>query len=131
MALIKQNDCFYLCDSHARDYMGMPCENGTAVVMKFDDISCLEQHLYSLSVELHSNLFELVPVQLIDVESENEKPQRNRKRKLALESDCKTNKEDLTKLKNYESKRKMLFREKDCDKQKGLAKANNYEREKN
>ena len=131
MALIKQNDCFYLCDSHARDYMGMPCENGTAVVMKFDDISCVEQHLYSLSVELHSNLFELVPVQLIDL-SENERLQRNRKRKLALESDSETNKEDLKKDKQrrLESKRKTLLREKDCDKQKRLAKANNYERAK-
>ena len=77
--------------------MGMPCENGTAVVMKFDDISCLEQHLYSLSVELHSNLFELVPVQLIDFKSENEGLQRDRKTKLALQSDSETNKEDLKK----------------------------------
>ena len=72
MALIKQNECYYLCDSHARDSTGMPCENGTAVVMKFDNMSCFEQHLYCLSLELHSNLFELVSVQLFDLESKKE-----------------------------------------------------------
>ncbi len=42
----------------------MPDPNGTAVVMKFANIHELEQHLYSLSIELHSNIFEVVPVQL-------------------------------------------------------------------
>ena len=79
MALIKQNECYYLCDSHARDSTGMPCENGTAVVMKFDNMSCLEQHLYCLSLQLHSNLFELVSVQLIDLESKKEQLQKKKK----------------------------------------------------
>ncbi len=64
MALVKQADNFYLFDSHARDSCGMPDPNGTAVVMKFANIHELEQHLYSLSIELHSNIFEVVPVQL-------------------------------------------------------------------
>ena len=64
MALIKQTDFFYLFDSHARDSNGMPDPNGTAVVMKFANILELEQYLYSLSMSLHANLFEIVPVRL-------------------------------------------------------------------
>ena len=64
MALIKQTDFFYLFDSHARDSSGMPDPNGTAVVMKFANIVGLEQYLYSLSMTLHANSFEIVPVQL-------------------------------------------------------------------
>ncbi len=64
MALVKQTDNFYLFDSHARDSCGMPNPNGTAVVMKFANIHELEQHLYCLSIDLHSNIFEVVPVQL-------------------------------------------------------------------
>ena len=40
----------------------MPNPNGTAVVMKFNDILDLEQHFYFLSVELHTKFFEIVPV---------------------------------------------------------------------
>jgi hypothetical protein len=64
MALIKQTYSFYLFDSHARDSNGMPDPNGTAVVMKFANILDLEQYLYSLSMLLHANLFEIVPVRL-------------------------------------------------------------------
>ena len=64
MALIKQTDFFYLFDSHARDSSGMPDRNGTAVVMKFANILGLEQYLYSLSMTLHANSFEIVPAQL-------------------------------------------------------------------
>jgi hypothetical protein len=63
MALMKQVDFFYLFDSHARDSNGMPDPNGT-VVMKFANILELEQYLYSLSMTLHANLFEIVPVRL-------------------------------------------------------------------
>jgi hypothetical protein len=65
MALIKQMDSFYMFDSHSRDSSGMPYPDGTAVVMKFTNIQELEQHLYSLSIELHANLFEIVPVLLV------------------------------------------------------------------
>ncbi len=64
MALVKQTDNFYVFDSHARDSYGMPDPNGTAVVMKFCNIHELEQYLYCLSIELHSNIFEVVPEQL-------------------------------------------------------------------
>ena len=62
MALIKQENFFYLFDPHARDVNGMPDPDGTAVVMKFADILKLEQFLFSLSRKLHINLFEIVPV---------------------------------------------------------------------
>ncbi len=58
LALIKQIEPFYLFDLHARDL------NGTAVVMKFANIVELEQYLYFLSTNLHTNLFEIVPIQL-------------------------------------------------------------------
>ena len=64
MALIKQTEYFCLCDSHARDLFRMPDPNGTAVVMKFKSILDLEQYLYSVSTKLHTNLFEIVPLQL-------------------------------------------------------------------
>ena len=41
-----------------------PDPNGTAVVMKFANILGLEQYLYSLSMTLYANSFEIVPVQL-------------------------------------------------------------------
>ena len=75
MALIKQVNTFLLFDSHARDPNGMPNPNGTAVVMKFNDILDLEQHLYFLSIE-HTNLFEIVPVQLIAPETNSERKSR-------------------------------------------------------
>ena len=60
MAIIKQLNDFYIFDSHARDLNGMPDPNGTAVVIKFSNISDLEQFLYYLSKNLHVNLFEVV-----------------------------------------------------------------------
>jgi hypothetical protein len=63
MALIKTTDCAYVFDSHARNCYGMPDPNGTAVVMKFADIYKLEEYLCSISLELNSELFEIVPVE--------------------------------------------------------------------
>ena len=53
ITLIKQMNTFFLFASYARDSNGMPNPNGTAVVMKFNDILDLVQHLYFLSAELH------------------------------------------------------------------------------
>ena len=65
MALIHGLDTvFYLFDPHARNANGMPDPNGTAVVMKYSGLSELEQYLCSLSNELNTNLFEIVPVSL-------------------------------------------------------------------
>ena len=41
----------------------MPHPNGTSVVMKSADICSLEEYLYSVSLELNSELFEIVPVE--------------------------------------------------------------------
>ncbi len=38
LALMKETNFFYLFESHARDFNGMPDSNGTAVVMKFTNI---------------------------------------------------------------------------------------------
>ena len=66
VAVMKQNEFFYLFDSHARDSCGMPDPNGTAVVMKFNDVLELEQHLFCLSTKLHTNLFEIVKLTVRD-----------------------------------------------------------------
>ena len=39
--------------------------NGTAVVMKCCDLTRLEQYLRSLSIELSSEFFEIMPVQFV------------------------------------------------------------------
>ena len=65
MALIKGLDStFYSFDSHARNYIGIPDPNGTAVVMKCHNIVELEKYICSLSEELNTNAFEIVEVQL-------------------------------------------------------------------
>ena len=48
MALIKQNNYFYLFDSHARDCSGMPDCNGTAVLVKFTTTLELQQFVIAL-----------------------------------------------------------------------------------
>ncbi|CAB4008888.1 Hypothetical predicted protein [Paramuricea clavata] len=73
MALINGMDSSYLFDSHARDLSGMPNPNGTAVVMKFANIIGLEKYLCSVSLKLHTNLFEIVPVQLYKCIDSNKK----------------------------------------------------------
>ena len=64
MALIKSADnCLYVFDSHARNCFGMPDVEGSAVVLKYDNITQLELYLSSLSVELNSEIFEVLPVE--------------------------------------------------------------------
>jgi hypothetical protein len=106
MALMKQADLFYLFDSHARDSSGMPDPNGTAVVMKFANILELEQYLYSLSMTLHANLFEIVPVRL---------------------NICKASEQKTKCVKDRESvQKKRLLVENEGDKQARLTKASEY-----
>ena len=64
MAIIKQTNFIYLFDSHARDISGVPNPTGTAVIIRFTTILELEQYLYCLSSELHSNSYEIVPIQI-------------------------------------------------------------------
>ena len=55
----KTADCIYMFDSPAHNCFGMPDPNGTAAVMKFSDISKLEEYLCSLSLELNNAFFEI------------------------------------------------------------------------
>ncbi|CAB4034599.1 Hypothetical predicted protein, partial [Paramuricea clavata] len=110
MALMKQADFFYLFDSHARDSNGMPDPNGTAVVMKFANILELEQYLYSVSVTLHANLFEIVPVQLNICKASEQK------RKCVKDQE-------------YVLKKRLLI-ENEGDKQARLKKASEYKKRK-
>ena len=110
MALMKEADFFYLFDSHARDSNGMPDPNGTAVVMKFANIVELEQYLYSLSMTLHANLFEIVPVRLNVCNAAEQK------------NDCVKDQE-------YVQKKRLLV-ENEGDKQARLKKASEYNKRK-
>ena len=92
MALIKQMNEFFLFDSHPRDSSGMPDPNGTAVVMKFTNILELEQYLYSLSIELHTNSFEIVPVRFniyiaSKTKGENDREYQKKRRSVETTSD--------------------------------------------
>ena len=51
-------------DCHARNCFGKPDPNGTAVLMKGSAISILVQYLCDLAFELHTNIFEAVPVEI-------------------------------------------------------------------
>jgi hypothetical protein len=81
VAIIKQTDFFYLFDSHARDMSGMPDPNGTAVMMRFTNILELEQYLYCLSSELHTNSYEIVPIQVNKFISASDIQEKNRLQK--------------------------------------------------
>ncbi len=92
VAIIKQTDFFYLFDSHARDMSGMPDHNGTAVMMRFTNILELEQ---CLSSELHTNSYEIVPIQVnkfisaFDIQKKNrlQKASESKKRKRSEETE--------------------------------------------
>ena len=58
MGIMNTVDCIYMFDSHARNCFGMPDPNDSAVVMKFADISKLEEYLCPLSLELNTAFFE-------------------------------------------------------------------------
>ena len=64
MSLMKSANDIYLFDSHARNSFGLPDPNGFAVVLKFVSMDHLEHYLCTLSRELHTEMFELVPVVL-------------------------------------------------------------------
>ena len=113
MALIKQSNFFYLFDSHARDSSGMPDHNGTAVVMKFANILELEQYLYSLSITLHANLFEIVPVQLsmcktFELKSKHLKDRQYvQKKRLSVETEA-DKQARLKKVSEYNKRKQLL-----------------------
>jgi cobyrinic acid a,c-diamide synthase len=86
----------------------MPDPNGAAVVMKFTNILELEQYLYCLSMKLHTNYFEIVPVQL------------NKCNALEKKSKC---------VRDHEYHKKRLSVESEGDKKARLQKASEYKKE--
>ena len=47
----------YICDSHSQNNFGMPCANGTSVLMKFDDIVNEVSYIWELAHALSASLF--------------------------------------------------------------------------
>ena len=123
-ALIKGLDStFYLFDAHARNTNGMPDPNGTAVVMKYDGLCELEHHLCSLSSELNTNLFEVVPVQLKLAYNAKE----HMRQKHLKETEC----EKQTRLENARMyKKRKRDRETETEKQTRLENARMYKKRK-
>ena len=124
IALIKGLDStFYLFDSHARNNNGMPDSNGTAVVMKFYNLSELQHHLSSLSNELNTNLFEVVPVQLKQVYN----AKKHMRQKRAHETECEKH---ARREKARKYKKRKRDAETETEKQTRLENTRNYKRRK-
>ena len=134
VVLIKYIDAFFLIDTNVRNFNGMPDSNGIAVIMKFNDILDLEQHLYFLSIELHTNLFEIVPVQLIACGTDNtvhcrkQKNSEYQKRKRSEETDSDR---DVRLQKAKEYKKRKVSEETDHEDKKDLKKKGSPKKESN
>ena len=134
VALIKYIDAFFLIDLHARNFIGMPDSNGIAVVMKFNDILDLEQHLYFLSIELHTNLFEIVPVQLIACETDNTvhcRKQKNSEYQKRKRSEKTDSDRDVRLQKAKEYKKRKVSEETDHERQRLAKKGESKKKESN
>ena len=59
IAVLTSNSSLFIFDSHSRDDSGMPCPNGTAVVMKFDNVANTVSYICRLAHELSARLFHL------------------------------------------------------------------------
>ena len=57
IALLSTNTSFFIFDSHSRDNSGMPCANGTAILMKFNNIDSTVSYICQLAHELSASLF--------------------------------------------------------------------------
>ena len=62
MTVIKKSDFLYLFDSHARNSLGIPDENGTAVVLKFSELDEFQNHVKTLGHCLNVRIFEIASV---------------------------------------------------------------------
>ena len=62
IAVIKKSDFLYLFDSHARNSMGIPDENGTAVVLKFSELDEFQNPVESLGHSPNVRTFEIASV---------------------------------------------------------------------
>ena len=85
----------------------MPDPNGIAVVMQFANVLDVEQYLYALSDALHSNLFEIVPVQFTEFVNNGSPKNVNFTQSVRL-------------LKNREFQRAKRLKENDCERQNRL-----------
>ena len=59
IAVLTNNTSLFIFDSHSGDDSGMPCPNGTAVVMKFDNVDDTVSYICQLAHELSARLFHL------------------------------------------------------------------------
>ena len=91
----------------------MPDPNGNAVVMQFANMLELGQYLYRLSEALHSNLFEIVPVQFTEFVNNSSTKNVNFAKSVRL-------------LKNKEFQKAKWSMENDCERQKRLQKMGEY-----
>ena len=57
IALLSTNTSFFIFDSHSCDNIGMPCANGSAILMKFDNIDSTVAYICQLAHELSARLF--------------------------------------------------------------------------
>ena len=62
IAVIKKSDFLYLFDSHARNSLGIPDENGTAVVLNFSELDEFQNHVETLGHCLNVWIFEIASV---------------------------------------------------------------------
>ena len=62
MAVIKKSDFLYLFDSHAQNSLGIPDENGAAVVLKFSELDEFQNHVETLGRCLNVRIFEIASV---------------------------------------------------------------------
>ena len=58
----KSEGEYYIFDSHARNSSGLPDPNGSAVLMKFSNVSSLKSQIFDLAQQLNSYKFEVVPI---------------------------------------------------------------------
>ena len=59
IAVLTNNTSLFIFDSHSIDDSGMPCPNGTAVVIKFENIDDTVSYICQLAYELSACLFHL------------------------------------------------------------------------
>ena len=64
MAVIQKSDFLYLFDSHARNSLGIPDENGTAVFLKFSELDEFQNHVETLGHCLNVETFEITSVHM-------------------------------------------------------------------
>ena len=57
LALLSMDTSFFIFDAHSRDHCGMPCPNGTSVLMQFNKIDETVSYIFELADSLSAMLF--------------------------------------------------------------------------